>query len=132
VLYDNTNPPTTINGVDTIRADFYDGLWVMMDPSLEWYSTRVMVDEGNVITEGDQKCAMRGSFLVSQGVDADPDRFYLSQQHHMVVWPFDEQGRLIGETIFFGYQMPLTEVAKRPLDPADMGKWTQGPVPEPA
>lgn len=132
VLYDNVNPPTRIEGVSDIRANFYDGILAMMDASLEWYSTRVMVDDGNVITEGDQKCAIRGSFLVSQGFDADPDRFYLSEQHHLVVWPFDESGRPIGETVFFGYQTPLAEVVKRPLASEEMGKWTGGAVPLPS
>ena len=131
-LYDNVNPPTSIAGVEAIRSNFYDGLAQMMDPRLEWYSTRVLVDEGHVLTEGDQKCAFRGSYLASQGFDVDPDRFYLSEQHHLVVWPFDEAGKLIGETIFFGYLTPLAEVAQRPLTPAECGEWTLGPIAVPA
>lgn len=131
-LYDNANPPSRIEGVDAIRTNFYDGIFAMMDPSLEWYTTRLMLDCGNVITEGEQKCAIRGSFLAQQGFDADPERFYLSEQHHMVVWPFDDEGRLVGETVFFGYQTPLSEVVKRPLDASEMGKWTSGEVLPPA
>lgn len=127
-LWDNVNPVTVIEGVDAIRANFYDGLGQMMDPRLEWYSNRVMVDEGHVLTEGDQKCAILGTYLVSQGFDVDPDGFYLSEQHHLVVWPFDDAGKLIGETIFFGYQTPLAEVARRPLAPEERGVWTQGPI----
>jgi hypothetical protein len=131
VLYDNANPPSRIEGVDAIRTNFYDGIFAMMDPSLQWFTTRLMLDDGNVITEGEQKCGIRGDFLVSQGFDADPGRFYLSEQHHMVVWPFDDAGRLIGETVFFGYQTPLDEVVKNPLEPSDMGKWSRGPVAPP-
>lgn len=131
-MFDNINPPTTIEGVDAIRENFYKGIDAMMDVCLEFFITHLSVDDGAVITQGEQKCAMRGSYLASQGIDADPDAFYLSEQNHLVIWPFDEVGKLIGETIFFGYQTPLADVVKRPLTPEDRGKWAHGPVPLPS
>lgn len=128
VMYDNINPPATVSGVDNIRDQFYKGISDMMDVRLEFFITHLSVDDGAVITQGEQKCAMRGSYLVSQGIDADPEAFYLSEQEHLVIWPFDEVGKLIGETIFFGYQTPLADVAKRPLAPEDRGTWSHGPV----
>lgn len=127
-LFDNINPPTTIEGVDAIREHFYKGIDAMMDVCLEFFVNHLSVDDGAVITQGEQKCAMRGSYLASQGIDADPNGFYLSEQQHLVIWPFDEMGKLIGETIFFGYQTPLDDVVKQPLSLADRGKWSHGPV----
>jgi len=127
VLFSNQGPPVTIAGKDAIRRDFYERLVDEIDPRLEWDIVRCLVDGRDVITEGKQKSAVRGSALIRQGFDADPKGLYLQYAQHLVIWPFDEDLRLIGETIFFGYMQSPAEVVKRPLKAEEIGAYS-GPV----
>jgi hypothetical protein len=120
VLYDHASAPVTISGAAAIRRDFYLALFDMIDVRLEWDIVRCMVDGNAVITEGRQKTAVRGAWLLKNGFkEADPDRLYLQEARHLVIWPFDSELRLIGETVYFGYSAPYSEVLKRPLEPTD-------------
>jgi hypothetical protein len=120
VLYDHASAPVTISGAAAIRRDFYGALFAMIDVRLEWDIVRCMVDGNAVITEGKQKSAVRGSTLLKTGIkEADPDALYLQEARHLVVWPFDSELRLIGETVYFGYSAPPSEVVKRPLKSTD-------------
>ncbi len=128
VLFDHSSSPVTISGVDNVRRYFYDVLVARIDPRLEWDITRCLVDGRTVVTEGKMKNAIRGTTLISMGFEqADPDTFYLQEAQHLVLWPFDEQLRLIGETVYYGYTSPLAESLNRPLTPDDIGSYT-GPM----
>ncbi len=41
-----------------------------------------------------------GSALVAAGVDADEEAMYLLKGRVAMVWPYDEQGRLVGENVW--------------------------------
>jgi hypothetical protein len=131
-IRDNINPPVTLSGVDQIRKEFYETLAANANAAqLEWVMYRVAVDDGVVVTEGNMKIGIKGSTLVALGFDAeDSDQaYYLQEGQHMVVWPFDEEGRLLGEEVFYGYSTPWAEVAKRRLAPEDIGSF-DGEVPD--
>jgi hypothetical protein len=124
VLYDHSKAPVTISGALAIRRDFYGGLVEVIDARLEWDIVRCMVDGNAVITEGQQKSAMLGSALIKMGFkEADPEGLYLQNARHLVIWPFDEQVRLIGETVYFGFSTPPSEVLKRPLKSSDFAAY---------
>jgi hypothetical protein len=132
VLYDHASSPVTISGQQNIRRNFYHALFDMIDVRLEWDIVRCMVDGNAVVTEGKQKSAVRGSFLLKNGIqNADPDGLYLQEARHLVVWPFDSELRLIGETVYFGYSAPLATVAQRPLSAVDFEPF-RGRVTSPA
>jgi hypothetical protein len=125
-IRDNINPPVTLSGVDEIRAQFYDTLSANADAArLEWAMFRVMVDDGVVVTEGNLKIGIKGSALVKMGIEAEDsdEALYLQEGQHMVVWPFDQQGRLIGEEVYYGYSTPMEEVAKRRLSADEVGSY---------
>jgi len=84
----------------------------------------IVVDDGIVITEGNLKVALRGSVLTEAGLDADPAKFYFSESRHVVMWPFDDEGRLIGEQNYFGYTTAPEDVLKRPLELEEIGTVT--------
>ena len=130
ILYDYGQEPVVIKGADAIRDMFYGQLVQTIDASLQWSMSRVSVEEDFVVTQGSMKAAMYGRVLQAAGVDADPDGLYLTEAEHLVIWPFDGQGRLIGETVFQGWTTPLEQVAKQPLRPEDVGRW-DGEVPLP-
>jgi len=124
-LYDNANSTVILTGVDEIRKTFYEeSLLKFIHHDFQWSIDRVVVDDGIVITEGDLKVALRGSVLVAAGVDADPAKFYLSESHHVVMWPFDDEGRLIGEQNYYGYTSAPEDVVKRPLALEEIGTVT--------
>lgn len=124
IIYDISKPPTVVKGHAAIRESFYENLFQFIEPRLEWDVVLCMVDGNAVITEGQQKNAVRGSALVAAGFDVDPNSLYLQDAHHLVIWPFDDELRLIGETVYQGCSTPLSEVAKRPLKPEDIGVYT--------
>ena len=123
IIYNHDGPPVSIKGHDDVRAHFYTPLFQMMDVRLEWDIVLCMVDGDAVITEGRQKNALRGHVLNQAGFDVDPNGLYLQHAHHMVVWPFDAQTRLIGETVFMGFSQALAEVAEQKLKPEDIGEY---------
>lgn len=126
-MFDNVSAPVVLEGVDVIRREFYEALLVSVDPTKQqWDIVRLLVDDGAVITEGHLQIAMRGSYLVANGVQVDdPEAFYLSEGWHLVTWPFDEDGLLIGEEIYCGYTTPLEQSARHKLSPADIGTFTE-------
>jgi hypothetical protein len=130
IIYEASKPAVTISGRQAIKRDFYDMIFDAIDANLEWDIVLCMVDGHAVITEGQQKNAVKGSTLIKAGIAADPNTFYLQDAHHMVIWPFDSELRLIGETVYMGCSTPLDEVAKRPLKPGDIGRYS-GPIIKP-
>lgn len=130
IVYMSTADPLTaltkIEGPDDIREHFYLALFERIEPRLEWDIIRCLVDDECVITEGVQKNAVKGTTLVQNGIEADPDTLYLQDAHHLVIWPFDDQQRPLGEIVYHGGETPLEQVAKRPLKREDIGTY-QGP-----
>jgi hypothetical protein len=65
---------------------------------LEFEIDRLLVDDHGVLTEGMMRIAYPGRVLRQMGrpVD-DPDAFYLYESRMAIVWPMDEQARVIGE-----------------------------------
>ena len=58
-----------------------------------------------------------GSVLAADGVPVDPDATYLIKTAEHMIWPYDDQGRLIGEDVW-EYDETVREII--PLDPADV------------
>jgi hypothetical protein len=130
VLFDHSTQPVTISGREDIRAHFYAALFDRMDARLEWDIVNCWCDGRAVITEGRQKSLIHGRVLRAEGFDVDPDGRYLQNARHLVVWPFDEQVRLIGETVYFGFSQPLEQVAQRKVEEHEIGIF-EGEIVEP-
>ena len=69
---------------------------------------RIVVDEHSVVTEGIMRSATAGAALIESGVTevegeaVDPEAQYVGEDLILTVWPADEDGKLIGEDIWFG------------------------------
>jgi hypothetical protein len=126
ISYDNPEgPPRVFKGHEGIR-EFYDQMLSAVSVNLEFFVDRLVVDDYCVITEGANKSAMRGSVLSSLGIPVDdPNAYYLTEGRTLVVWPFDKDGMILGEHIFRGSSLPLTEAAKRKLRPEEIGTYEQ-------
>jgi len=58
-----------------------------------------------------------GSELVASGVEADPDAMYLVKSAITMIWPYDDQCRLLGEDI---WEWDPSQREHIKLDPADV------------
>ncbi len=78
---------------------------------------RIVVDEHSVVTEGFMRSVTRGQDLIATGTTevngepVDAAANYLSENLILTVWPADEDGKLIGEDIWFG-STPNTNLKK--------------------
>ena len=57
-----------------------------------------------------------GSELVAAGVEADPTAMYLTKSQIAMIWPYDDQCRLLGEDVW-EFDGPREYIR---LDPADV------------
>jgi len=124
IIFDHGGEPTVRRGDRQIREEFYLSMFSTREARLEWDIILCLVDGNCVITEGQQKQALFGSYLKSLGYDVDPAGLYLQHSQHLVIWPFDSQLRLIGETVYLGYSEPLDQVARNPIAPEQIGYYT--------
>jgi hypothetical protein len=58
-----------------------------------------------------------GAILAAEGVPVDPEATYLVKVAEHLIWPYDDQGRLIGEDVW-EYDESVREFI--PLDPIDV------------
>ena len=126
ISYDNREgPPRVFHGYGEIRQ-FYHQMLDAVSVNLEFFVERLVVDDYCVITEGATKTAMKGSTLVAMGIAVDdPNAHYLTQGRTLVVWPFDQDGMILGEHIFPAAATPIAQVAQRKLRPEEIGTYNQ-------
>ena len=58
-----------------------------------------------------------GSELVAAGLEVDPDAMYLKKSQIMMLWPYDDHCRLLGEDV---WEFDTSEAGLFRLDPADV------------
>jgi hypothetical protein len=85
----------------------YQGLVATGMNRLEFAVDRVVVDDGNLITEGVFRHAVSGALIEPLGAAAtgrpvSPEGWYLVEYRALVVWPVTAEGLIVGEDIFFG------------------------------
>ena len=81
---------------------------------------RLAVDHDCVVTDGLMRMAYPGRTLLAMGIEVDdPDAHYLYETRMAIVWPIDEQGRIIGEESYTDRD-GFADIANRKLDPADI------------
>jgi hypothetical protein len=89
---------------------------------LELDVDRLVVDRDCVLTEGVMRMAYPGKTLQSMGkaVD-DPNAYYLYEARMAVLWPIDENGKILAEDTYTGGD-GLDGIENRKLDPTDIGE----------
>jgi hypothetical protein len=82
---------------------FYEGFAASGAHKLQVDTERLVVDRDCIITEGVMRIAFPGRTLAQRGIQVeDPSAEYLFEAHSVTIWPFDRDGRLIGEDAYFG------------------------------
>lgn len=105
----------TLDGRDQVKAIYQ-----------QWTETHqcVFYAENEQLAVGDNMIVSRavlyqqtpGTVLVAGGVPADENAMYLAKAHNVMIWPYDERCRLIGEDVW-EYEPTGREFIK--LDPED-------------
>ncbi|HEU4359918.1 MAG TPA: nuclear transport factor 2 family protein [Mycobacterium sp.] len=105
--------PKTTDGVRSYYLDFLGTRTNVLEFEIE----RLIVDDNNVVTEGNMKQLYPGSLATAiLGVEVDdPDADYLVMYRQLLVWPIDASGKIIGEDSYFGGVRSVTKVARDDL-----------------
>ena len=105
--------PMVLRGADTISA-LYEEMFESGAEQFEFVIETVVADERSVVTEGRLKQVHTASALLDQGIDEvagqsvqDSD-LWLSDTQVVVIWPSDEDGKLVGEDLYYGEEPMAT------------------------
>jgi hypothetical protein len=102
-------------GLDAVRSH-YEQLYVERRHLCEWEIERWVIDDHTVVTEGWFDQIFPGHVLVSRGIDIDdPDAVYVVRVRLLILWPFDDDAKLVGEDSYINGTM-LTPENIRKLD----------------
>ena len=98
--YGTEDPVLNPKGRDAVRR-FYAAFVASGAVKLELDVDRLVVDDDVVVTEGLMKIAYPGNLLKLMGhAVPDLDALYLFRTRMCVVWPMDEEGKVIGEDTY--------------------------------
>ena len=96
---------------------FYADMMATGGNRFEFDIRRIVVDDDTVVTEGRMRSPMPGAALVAAGITevegapVDEGAQYLNEIQILTVWPAAEDGRLVGEDIYFG-SPPLSRLSR--------------------
>jgi hypothetical protein len=96
---------------------FYAQMMASGGHRFEFAIGRIVVDADAVVTEGRMRQRIPGAALAASGVERvedqplDPDADYLAETQILTVWPISDDGRIIGEDIYFG-SPPLARLSR--------------------
>jgi hypothetical protein len=89
-------------------SDFYQGMFDANGQTFEFEVRKVIVDDNGVVTEGLLRTPMPGSAVLQGGMEevegeaVDPEGTYVNEGQLLTVWPAGDDGKLVGEDIYFG------------------------------
>jgi hypothetical protein len=109
-------PPMQLEGREQVEPLYR--LWAATNQS-------IFYNEAETVAVGDWLVASTmvgyqqtlGSALAASGFEADEDAMYLVRGRVAMIWPYDEQGRLVGENV---WEYDESEHALIKLDPQDV------------
>lgn len=85
-------------GMDQVRDFYVREIFGAGRHVLESVKDRIVVDDHTIVTEGTIRVFQWGRDLAQAGAPVDDDEAaYLLSARVLIVWPFDAEGRIIGE-----------------------------------
>ena len=104
----------------TACARFYERFVASGAGRLQLDIDRLVVDRDCILTEGVMRMAYPGRTLQAMGIEVDdPDAHYLYEARMATLWPFDADGKVLGEDTYTGSD-GFAGIAERKLDEADI------------
>jgi ketosteroid isomerase-like protein len=117
--YGAPDPASSPVGKDGVRG-FYERFVASGAGRLQLDIDRLVVDQDCVLTEGVMRMAYPGRTLQAMGITVDdPDAHYLYEARMATLWPFDADGKVLGEDTYTGSD-GFAGIADRKLDEADI------------
>jgi hypothetical protein len=106
----------TLDGRDQVAALYKH--WTDTDQSVFYVENEsVAVGDHLIVGRGISYQQTLGAELAAGGVDADPEAMYLTRSQICMVWPYDDQCRLLGEDV---WEFDDAERGYFKLDPDDV------------
>jgi hypothetical protein len=113
-------PPS---GSPTGKAEvrrFYEDFIASGATRLAFDIDHLVVDRDCILTEGVMRMAYPGSTLAARGIAVDDESaYYLYEARMATLWPFDEDGMIVGEDTYTGGN-GFAGIADRKLAPEDI------------
>ena len=117
--YGSPDPAVSPVGKDAVRT-FYTNFIASGAFRLQLDVDRLVVDRDCILTEGVMRMAYPGRTLQAMGITVDdPDAHYLYEARMATLWPFDADGKVLGEDTYTGSD-GFAGIADRKLDEADI------------
>ena len=117
--YGTDDPILSPRGHAAVRQ-FYAAFVASGAVKLELDVDRLVVDDDFIVTEGLMKIAYPGNLLRLMGHEVDePEASYLFQTRMCVLWPMDEESKVIAEDTYTGGD-GFVGIAERKLGPNDI------------
>ena len=111
-----------LHGYAEVRA-FYEAFAAAGTGKLQLATDRLVVDRSCVITEGVMRMAFPARTLALRGIVVDDaEAEYLFEDRTITIWPFDDDGVLIGEDAYFA-GAGFRGITERRIDPADIAAY---------
>ncbi len=108
--------PFTLDGKEQVGMLY--GHWTNTDQCIFYVEDeQVAVGDHMVVGRGTSYQQTLGSELADAGLDVDPDAMYLKKSQIMMLWPYDDRCRLLGEDV---WEFDTAEADLFELDPADV------------
>ena len=117
-----------LRGYDQV-AGFYQDMFARNGQQFEVVTSRILVDDTGVVTEGKVRQVYASAVLEEMGVTEvhgqalAAHEFWLSNAQLITVWPNDGAGKLVGEDIYFG-EDPMQTLA--PIASSALPDYFQG------
>jgi hypothetical protein len=107
---------TTVEGAEAVKGLYRE--WTQTAQCVFYADDeKLAVSDDMIVSSATLYQQTPGSLLAAEGAPVDSEATYLMKTVEHMIWPYDDQGRLIGEDVW-EYDESAREII--PLDPADV------------
>ena len=106
----------TLDGREQVEAVYRE--WTETDQCIFYLEDeQLAVGDNMIVSRSVMYQQTPGAVLAASGAEADEDATYLAKTSEVMIWPYDDRGRLVGEDVW-EYDATVRDFIK--LDPADV------------
>lgn len=106
----------TLEGAEAVQA-VYDE-WTRTDQCIFYTDDeKIAVSDNMIVSTSTMYQQTLGSVLAAEGAPVDPNAMYLTKTAEHMIWPYDDNGLLVGEDVW-EYDESVRDIIA--LDPADV------------
>ena len=105
----------TLEGAEAVKAVYAE--WTETAQCIFYAgSEKLAVSDSMIVSTSVMYQQTPGSVLVANGVDVDPAATYLMKSAEHMIWPYDDQGRLVGEDVWEYDETQRDVIALDPME----------------